>query len=216
DWWKVKPQYSTKVLIGNWVEERQRFIKHAGKLGSSIYSTDYIWFPDHKPNQTLRRSMIEKYQGLPKQHFLTHHDEPSSRNLVSKYDDKYNRQGYNPLLPPLRTWNGHKLSWIPQKSDFPIVEPPTNYGLLEYLMKTWHEDEGGVMKSVYTISYKSPPISAFPTRHLRQPAKTHCLPCNQGHLLQRVNRILDYAETQKYLPAICQLVRDRKASDASV
>ena len=24
DWWKVQPKYSTKVLIGNWLEERKR------------------------------------------------------------------------------------------------------------------------------------------------------------------------------------------------
>lgn len=55
------------------------------------------------------------------QHFFTHHEEPRSRNLVSEYDDKYNRHGYNPVLPPLCSWNGRKFAWISQKSDFPIL-----------------------------------------------------------------------------------------------
>uniref|UniRef100_A0A8B9CT43 Cilia and flagella associated protein 107 n=1 Tax=Anser brachyrhynchus TaxID=132585 RepID=A0A8B9CT43_9AVES len=127
DWWKIEPKYSTKVLIGNWLEERKR--------------------------------------GLPAQHFFTHHEEPRSRNLVSEYEDKYNRHSYDPALPPLRGWNGRKLAWIPQKPDFPILEPPTNYGLLEHLMKKWHKKEAGMMRSVYTISYEKPPISAFAKIH---------------------------------------------------
>ncbi|KAM6236840.1 cilia- and flagella-associated protein 107 [Spheniscus humboldti] len=150
--------------------------------------------------------MMEKFEGLPMQHLFTHHEEPRSRNLVSEYDDKYNRHGYNPVLPPLRSWNGRKFAWIPQKTDFPILEPPTNYGLLEYLMKKWHQKEAGVMNSVYTISYKSPPISAFATCQLRQPAKTRNLPSSQGHLPQNDSRILAYEGCQKYLQAIGQLV----------
>ncbi|XP_009323571.1 PREDICTED: uncharacterized protein C1orf158 homolog [Pygoscelis adeliae] len=206
DWWKIEPKYSSKVLIGNWLDERKRFIKDIGKLGSSIYRTDFICFPDHKPDQTLRRTMMEKFEGLPIQHLFTHHEEPRSRNLVSEYDDKYNRHGYNPVLPPLRSWNGRKFAWIPQKTDFPILEPPTNYGLLEHLMKKWHKKEAGVMNSVYTISYESPPISAFATCQLRQPAKTHDLPSSQGHLPQNDSRILAYEGCQKYLQAIGQLV----------
>ncbi|XP_074017544.1 cilia- and flagella-associated protein 107 [Numenius arquata] len=163
DWWKVKPKYSSKVLIANWLEEREK--------------------------------------GLPIQHFFTHHEEPRSRNLVSEYDDKYNRHGYNPVLPPLRSWNGHKLSWIPQKSDFPILEPPANYGLFEYLRKKWREEEAGVMNSVYTVSYELPLISSCATCQLREPAKIHYLPPSQGHL-QALHRILGYEGGQKYLQAI--------------
>ncbi|KAM6240968.1 cilia- and flagella-associated protein 107 [Porphyrio hochstetteri] len=163
DWWKIEPKYSNKVLIGNWLEDRQRFVRDTWKLHSGIYRTDLVCFPHHKPDQTLRRIMMEKYEGLPRQLFFTHHEEPRSRHLVSEYDDKYNRHGYNPILPPFRSWDCHKLAWTPERSDFPILEPPTNYGLLEYLKKKWHLKEAGVMSSVYTVSYKSPPISAFTT-----------------------------------------------------
>ncbi|XP_074780971.1 cilia- and flagella-associated protein 107 isoform X2 [Athene noctua] len=158
----------------------------------------------------------ERRRGLPVQHFFTHHDEPRSRNLVSEYDDKYNRHGYNPVLLPLHSRNEYKFAWIPKKADYPILEPPTNYGLLEHLMKKWHKKEYGVMNSVYTTSYESPPISAFATRQLGQAATTHVLPSNQGHLPQNISRILDYEGCQKYLQVIRQLVRDRKARDASV
>ncbi|KFO85023.1 Uncharacterized protein C1orf158 [Buceros rhinoceros silvestris] len=218
NWWKIEPKYSDRVLIGNWLENRKRFTQVPGNCGSSssIYRTDFIWFPDHKPDQTVRRATMEKSEGLPLQLLFTHHEEPRSRNLVSEYDDNYNRHGYNTVLPALRTWNGHKLTWIPQKSDFPVLEPPTNYGLLEHLMKKWKERDAGVMNSVYTVSYQRAPISAFATCQLSQPAKTHILPSNQGHLPQKVSRILDYEGGQKHLQAIGKLVRDRKVRGVSV
>uniref|UniRef100_A0A669R521 Alpha/beta hydrolase fold-3 domain-containing protein n=1 Tax=Phasianus colchicus TaxID=9054 RepID=A0A669R521_PHACC len=209
DWWKVQPKYSTKVLIGNWLEERKRFIKPCGKLGCSVYSTDFTHFPDHKPERTLRATMMKKYEGLPAQHFFTHHEEPRSRHLVSEYEDNYNRHGYVPFLPPLRSWNGRKFAWVPQKSDFPILEPPTNYGLLEHLKRKWHRKEAGVMNSIYTISYEKPPVSAFAPCQFRRAAKPHGLSSRRGQL-PHVSRILDYEGGQRYLQALSQLVRDTK------
>ncbi|KAK2521622.1 hypothetical protein Q9233_010866 [Columba guinea] len=166
-----------------------------------------------KDNQ--QRFIYVSFQGLPLQYLFTHHDEPRSRYLVSEYDDKYNRHGYNPVLPPLRTWNGRRLSWIPQKSDFPIIEPPTNYGLLEYLMKKWYKKEAGVMNSVYTVSYQRPPISPFDIWQLKHPTKTRYVPSSRGHLPTSTNRILDYDGGQKYLEAVSELVRARKPREAS-
>ncbi|KFO98879.1 Uncharacterized protein C1orf158, partial [Calypte anna] len=209
DWWKVEPKYSSKVLIGNWLEDRKTFIKDTGKLGSSIYKPDYICFSYHKPDQILRKTMLVKREGLSRQHFFTHHDEPRNRNLVSEYDDKYNRHGYNPLLPPLRQWSGRKLSWIPQKADFPILEPPTNYGLYEHLMEKWHKKEAGVMNSVYTVSYQRPPTPPVATCQLHQTV-THALPYNQQHFSPD-REILRYKEE-----AIGEMVRETKSRDTSV
>ncbi|XP_039223099.1 uncharacterized protein C1orf158 homolog isoform X2 [Crotalus tigris] len=124
--WKVEPKYSTKVLIGNWGEERRR--------------------------------------GLPRKYILTHCEEARHQHLVSQYDDQYNRHGHNPQLPPLRKWHRHKLAWTPEKSDYPLVEPPTNYGLVEHLMKAWHRKETEVAQTVYHSSYPKPPASAYAPR----------------------------------------------------
>lgn len=61
------------------------------------------------------------FQGLPYKHLITHHQEPSHRHLISTYDDHYNRHNYNPGLPPCRSWSGHKLLWLPEKADFPLL-----------------------------------------------------------------------------------------------
>uniref|UniRef100_A0A8D2LNX3 Chromosome 1 open reading frame 158 n=1 Tax=Varanus komodoensis TaxID=61221 RepID=A0A8D2LNX3_VARKO len=148
--WRIEPKYSTKVLIGNWLEERKKFIKDHGGSGKSVYREDFVSFPIETPDRTV---------GLPRKYVLTHHEEASHQNLVSQYDDQYNRHGYNPCLPPLRKWNGHKMAWVPEKTDYPLVEPPTNYGLFEHLVKKWTQKEPGVMNSVYTLSYNEPPAS---------------------------------------------------------
>uniref|UniRef100_A0A2K6TCF0 Cilia and flagella associated protein 107 n=1 Tax=Saimiri boliviensis boliviensis TaxID=39432 RepID=A0A2K6TCF0_SAIBB len=124
--WQIETKYSTRVLTGNWVEERRK--------------------------------------GLPCKHLITHHQEPPHRYLISTYDDHYNRHGYNPGLPPLRTWNGQKLLWLPEKSDYPLLAPPTNYGLFEQLKQRWLAPKAGLKQSTYTSSYPRPPLCALSSR----------------------------------------------------
>ncbi|XP_040843604.1 uncharacterized protein C1orf158 homolog isoform X2 [Ochotona curzoniae] len=124
--WQIEAKYSTRVLTGNWVEERKK--------------------------------------GLPYKHLITHHQEPQHRYLISTYDDHYNRHNYNPGLPPLRTWSAQKLLWLPEKADFPLLAPPTNYGLLERLKGSWLAPKAGPRQSVYTSSYPWPPPCALSRR----------------------------------------------------
>ncbi|XP_061457428.1 cilia- and flagella-associated protein 107 [Rhineura floridana] len=181
--WRVEPKYSTNVLIGNWLEERKKFIRDHEGTGKSTYGRDYIRFPTEIPDRTVMRRMMKQLDGLPKKYTLTHHDEPKHRNLVTQYDDQYNRRGYNPLLPPLRRWNGHKMAWIPEKTDYPLAEPPTNYGLFEHLVKKWTHREPGVLNSIYTISYTKPPSSAYGVR--QRPITTHVLEASRPQWLPR-------------------------------
>ncbi|XP_031319566.2 cilia- and flagella-associated protein 107 isoform X2 [Camelus dromedarius] len=125
--WKVETKYSTRVLTGNWLEERRK--------------------------------------GLPYKHLITHHQEPSHHHLISTYDDHYNRHNYNPDLPRLRTWNGHQLLWLPEKSDFPLLAPPTNYGLSEQLKRRWLAPrEAAPRESTHTASFPRPPSGALSRR----------------------------------------------------
>ncbi|XP_054435613.1 cilia- and flagella-associated protein 107 isoform X2 [Pteronotus mesoamericanus] len=124
--WKIESKYSTRVLTGNWVEERKK--------------------------------------GLPCKHIIPHHQEPSHRHLIGTYDDHYNRHNYNPGLPSRRTWDKHKLLWLPEKADFPLLAPPTNYGLYEQLKQRWFTPEPGLRGSVYTLSYPRPPLCALSRR----------------------------------------------------
>ncbi|XP_002750345.1 cilia- and flagella-associated protein 107 [Callithrix jacchus] len=162
--WQIETKYSTRVLTGNWVEERRKFTRDTDKTPQSIHKKEYVPFPDHRPDQISRWYGKRKVEGLPYKHLITHHQEPPHRYLISTYDDHYNRHGYNPGLPPLRTWNGQKLLWLPEKSDYPLLAPPTNYGLFEQLKQRWLAPKAGLKQSTYTSSYPRPPLCAMSSR----------------------------------------------------
>ncbi|XP_003274309.1 uncharacterized protein C1orf158 homolog isoform X1 [Nomascus leucogenys] len=173
--WQIETKYSTKVLTGNWMEERRKFTRDTDKTPQSIYRKEYVPFPDHRPDQISRWYGKRKVEGLPYKHLITHHQEPPHRYLISTYDDHYNRHGYNPGLPPLRTWNGQKLLWLPEKSDFPLLAPPTNYGLCEQLKQRWLTPKAGLKQSTYTSSYPRPPLCAMSWREHAIPVPPHRL-----------------------------------------
>ncbi|XP_027419888.1 cilia- and flagella-associated protein 107 isoform X1 [Bos indicus] len=163
--WKIETKYSTRVLTGNWTEERRKFIKATEKTPQTIYRKEYVPFPGHRPDQISRWYSKRTVEGLPYKHLITHHQEPSQRYLISTYDDHYNRHNYHPGLPELRTWNRHKLLWLPEKADFPLLGPPTNYGLYEQLKQKWlPPPEATLRESIYTSSYPRPPAGAMSRR----------------------------------------------------
>ncbi|XP_012329030.1 cilia- and flagella-associated protein 107 isoform X1 [Aotus nancymaae] len=162
--WQIETKYSTRVLTGNWVEERRKFTRDTDETPQSVHRKEYVPFPDHRSDQISRWYGKRKVEGLPYKHLITHHQEPPHRYLISTYDDHYNRHGYNPGLPPLRTWNGQKLLWLPEKSDYPLLAPPTNYGLFEQLKQRWLAPKAGLKQSTYTSSYPRPPLCAMSSR----------------------------------------------------
>jgi len=42
--------------------------------------------------------------------------------MISWYDEQYNKRvrEEGDKLPDLRKWDGHKLAWAPERSDFPM------------------------------------------------------------------------------------------------
>ncbi|XP_013926927.1 PREDICTED: uncharacterized protein C1orf158 homolog [Thamnophis sirtalis] len=141
-----------------------KFVRENEGTGLSTFKQDFVPFPTGAPDRTVMRRLMKRLEGLPRKYILTHCEEPRHQHLVSQYEDQYNRHGHNPHLPPLRKWDRHKLAWTPEKSDYPLVEPPTSYGLLEHLMETWHRKEPGVGESTYHSSYPKPPASAYAPR----------------------------------------------------
>ncbi|XP_008052029.1 uncharacterized protein C1orf158 homolog [Carlito syrichta] len=173
--WQIETKYSTRVLTGNWMEERRKFTRASEKTPQSIYRKEYIPFPGHRPDQISRWYGKRKVEGLLYKHLITHHQEPPHRYLISTYDDHYNRHNYNPGLPPLRSWNGQKLLWLPEKADFPLLAPPTNYGLYEQLKQRWLVPEARVKESIYASSYPRPPLCAMSRREHAIPVPPHRL-----------------------------------------
>ncbi|XP_069467005.1 cilia- and flagella-associated protein 107 [Ambystoma mexicanum] len=158
--WRIEQKYSNKVLVGNWVEERHEFMKSREGTAKSCHRIDYTPFPYSKPDAIVTRSIVKRLEGLPKKLLMNYPGECYSKNLVSQYDDNFIRHG-NSTLPPLRHWDRQNQGWIPEKSDFPIREPPTNFGLLQEKSKQWRPKPCEDLRSVYTDSYMEPPRSAM-------------------------------------------------------
>ncbi|NP_001088767.1 uncharacterized protein LOC496031 [Xenopus laevis] len=160
--WKIEPKFSNKVLIGNWVEERKKFRTRRQPMQDSCYNIDFVNFPDSKPDWIFTRSIVKKMEGLPKCLLLSHHGEAKHKHLVSHYDDHFLRPG-NSTLPTLRSYDGNRLAWVPERSDYPTADPPTNFGLLQAKEKQWREKFSEEPRSLYSASYKQPPTSAYNT-----------------------------------------------------
>ncbi|CAH2319799.1 Hypothetical predicted protein [Pelobates cultripes] len=185
--WRIEQKYSNKVLIGNWQEERRKF-QRSSKSHNSCYGIDFVYFPGNPSGPILRRSIMKRMEGLPKQHLITHHGEPNNRNLVSVYDDHYIRHG-NSALPPLRTFNGTHLAWVPECSDYPTVEPPTNYGLKEEKERKWRESSSNDIRSLYSASYKKPPPAAYA---IPRYGVAPCILSSNMHHSNNLNKSLDF------------------------
>ncbi|KAM3922930.1 cilia- and flagella-associated protein 107 [Leptodactylus fuscus] len=192
--WRIEQRYSNKVLIGNWVEERKKFMRSNLPVSKSCYGKDFVRFSNTAPDRIQRRYFLKRMEGLPGHHLLSHHGEPSMRNLVSQYDDHYMRRG-NSTLPPLRSWDGNSLTWAPEKSDFPSTDPPTNFGLLQEKQKLWKNQASEDLRSVYSASYRQPPPSALIITHYGVAPR---ILSSTMHQPNNTNKALDF-KCQAYL-----------------
>ncbi|XP_067873546.1 cilia- and flagella-associated protein 107 [Heterodontus francisci] len=152
--WRVQQRYQNRVLVGNWAEERQKFIKGTC-FGTTTYRADYTRYPHFTPDFRENVLIQKKHQGVPLSVLFPHHNIPHSWYFVTHYDEEINRRP-NPCLPPLRKWDKRKPGWVPERSDYPLIAPPTNVGLLEEKLaklKRWSQHHPTMYNSIYTLSY---------------------------------------------------------------
>ncbi|KAK3512642.1 hypothetical protein QTP70_018767 [Hemibagrus guttatus] len=116
--WRIEQKYSSKVLVGNWAEERLQFSRE-GKTANSSNRLDFRPHPDHRPDVIIRRTALRRSEGLPTRLLFSHHNTPTSHYLVTLYDESYGRRSSSGL-PKLRTWHTDKMGWVPEKSDHPL------------------------------------------------------------------------------------------------
>ena len=71
---------------------------------------------------TVRRKAQRQNDGLGTEFLFSHHGKKYSNNMISWYDEQFNKRERDQqnALPELRHWDGHKMSWVPEKSDYPI------------------------------------------------------------------------------------------------
>ncbi|XP_038629085.1 uncharacterized protein C1orf158 homolog isoform X1 [Scyliorhinus canicula] len=165
--WRVQQHYQNRVMVGNWAEEREKFIKGTC-FGTTTYRADYKPYPFTMPDPRENVMIVKKHQGVPLSVLFPHHNAPHSWYYVTQYDEHINRRP-NPCLPPLRKWNKRTLTWSPESSDYPLIAPPTNFGLLgekRAALKRQMQNQPKMYDTIYTLSYG--PNSLVP----REPIKS--------------------------------------------
>ncbi|XP_069775077.1 cilia- and flagella-associated protein 107 isoform X2 [Narcine bancroftii] len=158
--WRIQPRYRNKVLVGNWAEDRLKFIKDMC-FGDTTYRADYKPNPFISPDIKEKILIEHKHKGVPPSVLFSHHGIPHSWYLVSHYDEIFNRRP-NPCLPPLRKWDKRKLVWLPNCTDHPLIAPPTNFSLLEEKIAKLNKrrlHHHTMYESIYNISYGPDSIS---------------------------------------------------------
>ncbi|TRY60241.1 hypothetical protein DNTS_028215 [Danionella cerebrum] len=184
--WRIEQKYGSKVLIGNWLEEKlqltlgervartesflciygvRQFARESMTANSSN-RLDYTPHEFHRPDAAVRRMGLHRSEGVPSRLLLSHHCVPSFHYFVTLYDESYGCQASSSSLPTLRSWHSDKLAWVPERSDHPLQGPPTKFGLEEaWRARVEQQREALPALSLYQASYPPHPISAFCHSH---------------------------------------------------
>ncbi|KAM4612761.1 cilia- and flagella-associated protein 107 [Polymixia lowei] len=182
--WRIEQKYANKVLIGNWVEERQQFTREPEPTGDSTNRADYRPHWDFKPDVFVRHAALRRAEGLPSKQFFAHHNTPPRHYLVTLYDESYGRK-HDSALAARRSWHPDSLTWQPEKSDHPILAPPTNFGLLESKKRRSEKQPPHLPSlSVYRSAYQRHPVgTSCQTRFARAPRalSSHLHAANHRH-----------------------------------
>ncbi|CAF2936793.1 unnamed protein product [Rotaria sp. Silwood2] len=127
-----KRLFGTKVLIGNWYEDQTKF-KESSHRSKSFYHIDYPAHVGSVPDTVLRRKLLGSQEDRPGRMILDHHDIDDQKQLISSYDEQYNRRGaYGEQQETSeRRWALQDDLWLPERSDHPLESTPTSWGLVE-------------------------------------------------------------------------------------
>jgi len=183
--WRIEQRFSQGVLIGNWGEERYTF-KKGNQRHNSTHRVDFKNWNSTGPDVIIRRKAELQNDGLGKEYLLNHHGNRYANNMVSWYDEHYNKRerDANNKLPNLRGWDSHRLAWLPEKSDHPIQGSATNFGLQQKLRAQWSQqlvdETRGDFNTTYGASY-SAPVGYCKTRY--------AIPKETSSTLHRVNKV---------------------------
>lgn len=62
------------------------------------------------------------YPGLPQHLVFGHHGKAYSNNMITIYDEYYNRRPRpeGQKFPETRDWNSKTMRWSPEKIDYPL------------------------------------------------------------------------------------------------
>ncbi|CAF1088985.1 unnamed protein product [Rotaria sp. Silwood1] len=160
-----KRQYGTDVLIGNWYEDRSKLQK-SNYTHNSTYRIDYSAHINYLPDTVLRRRLLLSQEERPRRMILGHHNINDRKQLISSYDEQYNRRGPygNDRFPPERKWALQDDCWLPEHSDHPLEGEPTHFGLMERKRS---------QSQSFHRSHTMPEISEYTDRYIPHESKLY-------------------------------------------
>ena len=92
-------------------------------------------------------------EGLGKDQLFSHHGKRYMHNCVSLYDQEFNHRRHH-TTP--RSWDWHRLAWLPEVSDHPVQGEGTKWGLQQTLKVRGGID--GQCGVVWLVSHASPSL----------------------------------------------------------
>ncbi|XP_034538692.1 uncharacterized protein C1orf158 homolog [Notolabrus celidotus] len=116
--WKIEQKYGSKVMVGNWAEDRLQFTQEP-EIANSTSRVDFRPHWDFKPDISERRSALLRAEGLPSKLLFAHDGPAPSHYPVTQYEDSYGRR-HNNALPTLRPCHPGSLTWQLERSERPI------------------------------------------------------------------------------------------------
>lgn len=194
--WRIEQRFSPGVLIGNWGEECYTFRKGNVKHNST-HRMDFKSWGGSRPDVVVRRKAQLQNDGLGKESLFYHHGNRYSNNMISWYDEQFNKRERDDAnkLPDLRSWDSHRLAWLPEKSDYPIQGDPTTFGLHQKLRSKWSDqvadETHGDYNTTYGVSYSAGPPPGHPQSNLSRYANQREISTTL-HKINRVNRDLHF------------------------
>ncbi|CAF1318694.1 unnamed protein product [Adineta steineri] len=127
-----KRPFDAKVLVGNWYENRFKF-KDSGHRSKPFHQIAYPTHVGSVPDTVFRRRALGSKEQRLGRLILDHHDIDSQKQLISSYDEQYNKRGaYGEHQDNSeRKWAVPDNHWLPERSDHPLENTPTSWGLVE-------------------------------------------------------------------------------------
>ncbi|KAM7006232.1 cilia- and flagella-associated protein 107 [Tautogolabrus adspersus] len=155
--WKIEQKYPSKVLVGNWAEDRLKFTQEP-TTANSTNRVDYRPHWDFKPDVSERGSALLRAEGLPSKLLFAHIGPPPYHYSVTQYGESYGRK-HNNALPTLRPCHPGSLTWQLERTEQPIS---ANFGALQSTKHCLEKQQSRLPSlTVYRSAYQRHPLSAF-------------------------------------------------------
>lgn len=206
--WRIEQPFSSKTLIGNWYEETTKVDHHNSSRQTTVNH--------NKPHQQIISGNIQRRNFLKRDNRRNdEHSKTSGRNntiiksspghseknsLISWYDQDYRRTPDKPL----RSWNRHKLAWVPEWTDSSLPGPSTQLGIRQKKFQKWNQETARAAestlsssKSTYHDTFKSFTSDHFPVRY-SQPARLANNPNGKVQLIS-LTKLADLRSGRKQL-----------------